>query len=141
VADEQLESGEVPSTSTDEGYAEGPVEQTPESSGATVADQGPALGTELRKGPPSTRTSAAWTALAVGLALLVVVLVFILENLQKVKVSLFGLHWYAPLAVDLLLAAVLGGLVVFMTGALRILQLRRHARRRRAKVRAELARR
>jgi len=90
---------------------------------------------EAHKGPPSTRASATWTALAVGLALLVVVLVFILENLKNVKVTFFGAHWTAPLAVDLLLAAVLGGLVVFMAGTLRILQLRRHARRQRAQAR------
>jgi uncharacterized integral membrane protein len=41
--------------------------------------------------------------------------------------------------VDLLLAAVLGGLVVFMAGALRIVQLRRHVKRRRAQATAQLS--
>lgn len=78
---------------------------------------------------PSTRTSAVWTALAAGLLFTVVVLVFILENLQDVKASFFTAHWSIPLGVDLLLAAVLGGLVVFAAGAARLAQLRRHARR------------
>lgn len=81
---------------------------------------------------PSTRTSALWTALAVGIVLLVAVIVFILQNLEKVKVTFFAVHWRIPLALDLLLAAVLGGAIVFVAGALRILQLRRHARRRAA---------
>lgn len=78
---------------------------------------------------PLTRASAVWAAMAAGLVLLVVVLVFILENLQEVKVSFFTAHWRIPLGVDLLLAAVLGGLVVFSAGAVRLFQLRLHARR------------
>ena len=103
---------------------EGPLEPAPEipPPGAT---------TERLQKPRSTRASAAWTALAVGLALLVVVVVFILENLQDVKVTFFGLHWKIPLGLDLLLAAALGGAVVFAAGALRMLQLRLHARRHR----------
>ncbi|MGC8626620.1 MAG: lipopolysaccharide assembly protein LapA domain-containing protein [Acidimicrobiales bacterium] len=76
-----------------------------------------------------TRASAVWAAMAAGLVLLVVVLVFILENLQEVRVSFFAAHWRIPLGVDLLLAAVLGGLVVFSAGAVRLFQLRLHARR------------
>jgi len=63
------------------------------------------------------------------MVLLVVLLVFILQNLQRVKVSFFTVHWRAPLAVDLLFATVLGGLVVFAAGSVRIIQLRRTARR------------
>jgi uncharacterized integral membrane protein len=92
----------------------------------------PAPGTVGPSGVKHTRASATWTALAIGLALLVVVLVFILENLQDVKVSFFSVHWRIPLALDLLLAAVLGGLIVFAAGAVRLLQLRMHARRQRS---------
>lgn len=60
--------------------------------------------------------------------LLVVLLVFILQNLQRVKVSFFTVHWRAPLAVDLLFATVLGGLVVFASGSVHIIQLRRVVR-------------
>jgi uncharacterized integral membrane protein len=90
----------------------------------------PGAGTQPVRRARSTRASAVWTALAVGLALLIVVVVFILENLQDVKVTFFGLHWKIPLALDLLLAAALGGAVVFTAGALRMLQLRLHGRRR-----------
>jgi uncharacterized integral membrane protein len=77
---------------------------------------------------PPTKVGSAWLALTPALAFLVVVIVFIVENRQDVQVSFFGAHWTLPLGVDLLLAAVLGGLVVFLLGSLRILQLRRVAR-------------
>ncbi len=140
MANVQPEGGGAPPANPEEGYPVGLA------GGASDAVSGLAIGAEQavpseedRKGPPSTRASATWTALAIGLALLVVVLVFILENLQEVKVTFFGAHWRAPLAVDLLLAAVLGGLVVFMAGALRIVQLRRHVKRRRAQATAQLS--
>jgi uncharacterized integral membrane protein len=79
---------------------------------------------------PSTRTKTAWASVSVALILLVVVLVFILQNLKTVRVSFFTVEWKIPLALDLLLAAVLGGLIVLTAGSLRILQLRRLARRR-----------
>lgn len=80
--------------------------------------------------PSTTRASATWTAVAIGMVFLVVVVVFILENLQDVKVTFFGASWRVPLAIDLLLAAVLGGAVVFSAGAVRLLQLRVRSRRR-----------
>lgn len=79
---------------------------------------------------PSTRASATWIAVIGAMVALVIVLVFILENLRSVKVTFLGAHWSVPLGVDLLLAAVLGGLVVVLVGTVRILQLRREARRR-----------
>jgi uncharacterized integral membrane protein len=105
--------------------------QAPEVNQGPEVDQvpGPQKGRLSGKPVAPTRASGAWTALAVGMVLLVVVVVFIMENLQDVKVSFFGAHWRIPLAIDLLLAAVLGGAVVFSTGAVRLLQLRLQARR------------
>jgi uncharacterized integral membrane protein len=61
--------------------------------------------------------------------MLVLLLVFILLNLQRVEVNFFGAHTQLPLAVALLLAVVLGAVVVFAVGAARILQVRMRARR------------
>ncbi|MGH9307564.1 MAG: LapA family protein [Acidimicrobiales bacterium] len=77
---------------------------------------------------PSTRT---WAWVGFSLVCLVVIAVFVLENLGSVPVSFFGAQWRAPLAVDLILAAVLGGLIVFGFGSVRIVQLRRAVRRHR----------
>ena len=82
-----------------------------------------------RRGPGRSRISAAWVALAAGMVSLVIVLVFILQNLRSVRVHFFWATWSIPLAIDLLLASVLGGLVVFTVGSVRIMQLRRATRR------------
>lgn len=79
--------------------------------------------------PRHTRTSGAWASIALGLAALVLVLVFAIQNLRSVEITFLSLHWTPPLAVLLLLASALGGLVVFAFGAARIGQLRIQARR------------
>jgi uncharacterized integral membrane protein len=73
----------------------------------------------------------AWNALIAGAIVLILLLVFILENTESVKISYFGAGGHMPLGVALLLAAIGGALIVGIVGAGRILQLRRHARRRR----------
>ena len=63
--------------------------------------------------------------------MLLLLLVFILENGQQVNIGYFGAHGHLPLGVALLLAAVLGILLVVIPGAGRMMQLRRTARRHR----------
>lgn len=77
---------------------------------------------------PSTRSAKDRMALTGGAIGFIVVLVFILQNLKSVRVSLFFVHWKLPLAFDLLLAALLGGAVVLTAAWLRTLQVRRHHR-------------
>jgi uncharacterized integral membrane protein len=86
-------------------------------------------GRGLQRGVPSTRTSVSWTFAAVAIVALVIVLVFILENLHATDATFFGIHWRIPLGLDLLLAALLGATAVFVVGAARTLQLRLLARR------------
>jgi uncharacterized integral membrane protein len=62
------------------------------------------------------------------MVLVVVVLVFILQNQKRVRVSFFTVHWSIPLALDLLFAAVLGGAIVLAATSLRALRHRRMAR-------------
>ena len=61
--------------------------------------------------------------------LLILLLIFILENTQSLKISYFGASGHVALGVALLLAAVGGALVVGILGAARIAQVRRHAKR------------
>lgn len=79
-----------------------------------------------------TRTGGLWVALTAGAVVLLLLLIFILENGQRVDVAYFGVHGHLPLGVALLLAAVCGVLLVLIPGAGRILQLRRTARKHRA---------
>jgi uncharacterized integral membrane protein len=80
---------------------------------------------------PKTRTARAHNALIAGAVVLILLLVFILENTASVKISYFGAGFRMPLGVALLLAAIGGALLVGMVGAARILQLRRSVRRQR----------
>lgn len=82
------------------------------------------VGLEALPGERRTRLSGAWTAVVVGLVALVVILVFILQNQKSVEVSFLMFSGHLPLAVALLFAMILGGLIVFAFGAARLLQLR-----------------
>jgi lipopolysaccharide assembly protein A len=78
-----------------------------------------------------TRTSMVWTMVGIGVVLLVAILVFILQNSQRVRVRFLMVDGTLPLGVALLFAALLGALLVLVAGAARVLQLRVVARRHR----------
>lgn len=72
-----------------------------------------------------TRAGAAWVGIAVGALVLVLLIVFMLQNTAPVEVAFFGLRGSAPLALTLLIAGVGVGIVALAIGSLRIAQLRR----------------
>ncbi|MGH9089482.1 MAG: lipopolysaccharide assembly protein LapA domain-containing protein [Acidimicrobiales bacterium] len=76
-----------------------------------------------------TRLSAAWIAVLGAALVLVLLLVFILQNTRSVRISYFTVTTTLPLGVALLLAAVGGVLIAGVLATLRILQLRRRIRR------------
>jgi uncharacterized integral membrane protein len=87
-------------------------------------------------GPPQrtvkrTRTSGLWVAVGFFAVILLLLLIFILQNGQKVDISYMGAHGHLPLGVALLLAAVCGVLLVVLAGTARISQLRAVNRRHR----------
>jgi uncharacterized integral membrane protein len=75
-----------------------------------------------------TRIGGAWLASGLFSVVLLFLLIFILENGNRVEISYLGLHGHLPLGVALLLAAVLGMLLVAIPGTGRIVQLRATAR-------------
>jgi uncharacterized integral membrane protein len=82
--------------------------------------------------PPAvtrTRTGGLWTGLILSAIVLIFLLVFILQNPNLVPISFLWFTFELPIGVALLLAAVAGLLLVAIPGGLRILQLRRAARR------------
>ena len=110
----------------------------PSSSGT---DEGPAEITTSegssspgRRAPRVTRASAAWVATGVALLLLILLIVFILENSTKVEVQFLGMSGTIPLGMALLIAAVGGGVVVGIAGVARVTQLRMNARRTRQSI-------
>jgi len=93
--------------------------------GAAHQAAGPPRHRALRR----TRMGGVWVGLALSAVVLLLLLVFILENERKVDIAFFGAHGHLPLGVALLLAAVAGALLVLIPGTVRIVQLRRTARR------------
>ena len=65
------------------------------------------------------------TGLITGAAVLIVVMIFIIQNAHAVNISFLGAHLHLSLAVALLLAAVAGAVVMAAAGTARITQLRR----------------
>lgn len=76
-----------------------------------------------------SRTGGMWVGLILAALVLLVLLIFILQNGQQVEISFFGAQGSLPLGVALLLAAIAGALLVAIPGSARILQLRRAASR------------
>lgn len=81
-----------------------------------------------------TRAGMVWAAVASALVVLVLLIVFILQNQVYVQVKYFGLEGSVPLGVALFIAAVGGGVLVAIAGAARIIQLRLAAHRQRARL-------
>ncbi|MQW74629.1 DUF1049 domain-containing protein [Nocardioides sp. dk4132] len=78
-----------------------------------------------------SKTSGVWAAL-VGIAvLLILLLIFIVQNTQDVQVTFLGWEGRAPLAVSLLAAAVTGMVIAIVSASLRMLQVRRRIKRER----------
>ncbi|GAA3273612.1 lipopolysaccharide assembly LapA domain-containing protein [Paenarthrobacter aurescens] len=81
-----------------------------------------------------TRTAALWVAVAVGLVVLVMLIVFFVQNQDMITVRFFGLEGTLALGTTLFIAAVGGGVLVALAGGARILQLRIAGHRRKKAV-------
>jgi len=106
-----------------------PLEQAPPEQAAPPTAVPPPLPPQHRI--KRTRTSGIWVAVRFFAVILLLLLIFILQNGTQVSVSYLGMHGHLPLGVALLLAAVSGVLLVVLAGAARISQLRATARRHR----------
>ena len=71
-----------------------------------------------------TRTGGVWVAMACFAVVLLLLLIFIVQNDRTVGISYLGAHGHIPLGVALLLAAVFGVILVVLPGTARIIQLR-----------------
>lgn len=76
-----------------------------------------------------TRAATTWVGLVVGLVVLILLLVFILQNLGKVSVKILAWQLDFPLGITVLLSAIAGALVMALAGGVRIVQIRRAAKR------------
>jgi uncharacterized integral membrane protein len=114
--------------------AEPPLTQAPLE---PAADIPPAAAAPTQAAPAQplkikrTRISGLWVAVGFFAVVLLLLLIFILQNGTTVQVSYMGAHGHLPLGVALLLSAVCGVILVVLAGAARISQLRAVARRHR----------
>src|SRR3954463_16048152 len=90
-----------------------------------MARQGSSDAADVRR----SRAGQLWVLLVAAVVFLVLLIVFIAENNQKVEVEFFGASGHVSLAVALLAAAVAGAVLVLLVGSIRIIQLRLAHRR------------
>jgi lipopolysaccharide assembly protein A len=95
-----------------------------------------AVPTEPTPAPPRrapakrhSRVSGLWVGLILSAVVLLFLLIFILQNLEPVRIQFLGLDGTLPTGVALLLGAIAGILLVAIPGSARIVQLRRAAKR------------
>jgi uncharacterized integral membrane protein len=106
------------------GESTGPVAAPPSepgSPGSPTTGSAPAV--------KHSRTGVLWVGLILSALVLLFLLVFIIQNQEPVQVVFFALDGVLPVGVALLLAAIAGILLGAIPGSLRIMQLRRAARR------------
>jgi uncharacterized integral membrane protein len=80
-----------------------------------------------------TRISGVRTGLIAGFVVLILVVIFVIQNAAAVNISFLGAHLRMSLAVAILIAAIAGALVMTAAGTARITQLRQVMRRDRRK--------
>ena len=88
------------------------------------------------RGQLKTRTSGMRAGLIAGFAVLVVAVIFMIQNAHAANISFVGVHLVLPLAAALLLAAIAGALAMAAAGPARVTQLRQIIRRALGKDRA-----
>ena len=84
-------------------------------------------------------SGAMWTALILGLLILILLLVFILQNNVEADFNYLGWQFSLPLGVAMLLAAVAGALIMGLVGSVRLFKLG-HRVRKLEKERADIKR-
>ncbi|HTQ20578.1 DUF1049 domain-containing protein [Mycobacterium sp.] len=109
-------SSDTPAAS-EQPHAKAP--HTPAATPAHGADPGAKL----------TRAGALWTSLILGFLVLILLLVFVTQNIESADFQFLGWKWSLPKGVAMLLAAIGGGLITVTVGTARILQLRRVAKK------------
>jgi uncharacterized integral membrane protein len=84
--------------------------------------------------PPRSRAGGLWGVVVTFAPVLLLLVIFILQNGARSDVHYLGAHGHLPMGLALLLAAIFGMLVVAVPMGVRIAQLRRVAARRRGRM-------
>lgn len=73
--------------------------------------------------------AGTWVALIVGTLILILLIVFILQNQDPVDINLFGWNTELPAAIAYLLSAIAGALIMALVGGWRMFELRRQVKK------------
>lgn len=73
--------------------------------------------------------ASTWVALILGAILLVLMLVFILQNQAQVDINLFAWSFQLPAGIAYLFSTIIGALIMALVGGWRMLELRRQVRK------------
>lgn len=116
--------------------AKGTADASPGESAASPHPVDRTAGTPVPSDPGTDRGSrvissvagSTWVGLIIGAVILVLLLVFILQNGDPVRLHMFAWTWNFPIGVGMLIAAVAGALIAASVGTVRIMQLRHQVR-------------
>lgn len=76
-----------------------------------------------------SRTGVVWASTTISIVVLILLIIFILQNNGPVSIVFFGFEGSIPLGMALLIAAVAGAAVVAIAGVARLAQVRLNERR------------
>ena len=101
----------------------------PPAVGDAVAEPAPTPAAEPKDPLRGSLASRTWLTMTLLAVLLVLLVVFVAQNTDRVPLDFLGWTWHPPLAVALLAAVAAGLLLAVTAGSLRIWQLRRRVHR------------
>lgn len=96
---------------------------------APPTTEAPPTPSDVPQRVPRTRASTAYVGVGGGLVVLVLILIFIIQNLDNASLHYLGLQFTLPIGLLMLIALVVGGLIVLFVSLARVTQLRIRARR------------
>jgi uncharacterized integral membrane protein len=76
-----------------------------------------------------TRAASFWVSVVITALILIALIIFLAQNSREISIHFLGWKGHISQAIALLIAAVCGALLVAIPASIRILQLRRGARK------------
>lgn len=108
---------------TQPGQGTGTKDATSGRSGTRPPTKGGADGTTPEEVTPVGHGPAVWIGLVIGAIVLVLLLIFVIQNQGTASFEYFAARFELPLGVAMLLAAVAGALIMALVGSVRMIQM------------------
>lgn len=102
-------------------------EGRPTADGPETRPSSPAHETDVRRG--QRVAGSTWVALVLGALILILLLIFVVQNGESADFAYLGLTFSLPLGVAMLFAAIAGMLVMALFGSVQFFRLGRRIRR------------